>query len=99
MVENDTEALKSRNKALKRILQDELKPAKIVRLKSVSALDHDGDPIIRIRVVYEADNNRLDPNKTLALSRILSNKLRETFAKTYPVFYFLTKEEDTLASS
>lgn len=96
MLENDAE---SRNKALKRILQDELKPAKIVSLKSEKAEDHDGDPIIRIRVVYEAENNRLDPNKTLGLSRILSNKLRETFEKSYPVFYFLTKEEDTLASS
>lgn len=99
MVEHDAEAQKSRNEDLKRILQDELKPAKIVRLISVRALDHDGDPIIRIKVVYEAENNRLDPNKTLGLSRILSNKLRETFAKSYPVFYFLTKEEDALALS
>lgn len=83
---------------LKSIVEDELKPAKIVRLESEKSNDHDGNPIMRIKMVYEADNNRLDPNKTLRLSRILSNKLRKIFAARYPVFYFRTKEEDTLAS-
>ncbi|MCY4101124.1 MAG: hypothetical protein OXF46_09415 [Rhodobacteraceae bacterium] len=83
---------------LKKIVENELKPATIVRLKSEKAEDHDGDPIMRIRVVYEAKNNRLDPNKTLKLSRILCEKLSNIFAERYPVFYFLTKEEDAVVS-
>ena len=88
-----------RNKRFKSIVENELKPAKIIRLKSEKAEDHDGDPIMRIKVVYDSDDNRLDPNKTLGLSRVLCNKYRKDFAKRYPVFYFLTKEEDALASS
>lgn len=83
---------------LKAIVGNELKPATIVRLKSEKSEDYDGDPIMRIRVVYETDNNRLDPNKTLGLSRILCNELGKIFAKRYPVFYFLTEEEDALSS-
>lgn len=89
----------ARNEILKSVVASELKPAKIVHLKSEKAEDHDGDPIMRIRVVYESDDNRLDPNKTLGLSRVLCNRYRKIFAKRYPVFYFLTKEEDALASN
>ena len=89
----------ARNDLLKNIVADELKPAKIIRLKSEKAEDHDGDPIMRIRVVYDSDDNRLDPNKTLGLSRVLCNRYRKIFSNRYPVFYFLTKEEDALASS
>ncbi|MDE2760138.1 MAG: hypothetical protein OXH90_07570 [Paracoccaceae bacterium] len=83
---------------LKKIVQEQLEPATIVRLQSEKAEDHDGDPIMRIRVVYEAENNRLDPNKALGLSRILSEKLSKIFTERYPVFYFLTQEEDAIVS-
>jgi len=53
---------------------------------------------MRIRMVYEAENNRLDTNKTLGLSRILCEKISKIFTERYPVFYFLTKEEDAIVS-
>ncbi len=75
-----------------------MEPATIVHLQSEKAEDHGGDPIMRIRMVYEAENNRLDTNKTLGLSRILCEKISKIFTERYPVFYFLTKEEDAIVS-
>lgn len=40
---------------LKGIVQHELAPAKIVDLHSEEAEDADGDPILRIMVIYEAE--------------------------------------------
>ncbi|MCY4185600.1 MAG: hypothetical protein OXC82_03670 [Rhodobacteraceae bacterium] len=56
---------------MKKIVQEQLEPATIVHLQLEKAEDHGGDPIMRIRMVYEAENNRLDNNKTLGLSRFM----------------------------
>ncbi len=81
------------DETLKRIVQQQLKPAKVVGLESERAKDHDGDPILYIRVVYEAKDDRLDPKKVLGLTRCLRQPLREIDSELYPVFTFLTEEE------
>jgi len=40
------------DKILKNLVQEQLAPARIIDLHSVEAEDADGDPILRIRVVY-----------------------------------------------
>lgn len=64
MQENIANDSKSRDEALKKILQAELgTEAKIIDLYSVEKDDHYGDPILRIWVLYEAEKNKLDPYK------------------------------------
>ncbi|MXZ51434.1 MAG: hypothetical protein F4073_05775 [Rhodobacteraceae bacterium] len=52
------------NETLKTIVQKPLEPVKIVDLISEDA---NGNPSLRIRVVYKSDNNRLDQRKAAGL--------------------------------
>ena len=52
------------NETLKTIVQKPLEPVKIVDLISEDA---NGNPRLRIRVVYKSDNNRLDQRKAAGL--------------------------------
>ena len=79
---------------LKEIIQKRLEPAEIVRLSFKEDEDADGDPIMRIRVVFKADDDLLDPNKTLGLARHLRETMGNIFVERHPIFYFRTQEED-----
>lgn len=78
---------------LKKVAQKQLAPARIIDLESERAKDHDGDPILRIRVVYEAKDDRLEPKKVLGLFRCLRQPLREIDADLFPIFTFMSEEE------
>lgn len=82
------------DKTLKEIIQKRLEPAEIVRLSFKEDEDADGDPIMRIRIVFKADDDLLDPNKTLGLARHLRETMGNIFVERHPIFYFRTQEED-----
>ncbi|MDE2760351.1 MAG: hypothetical protein OXH90_08665 [Paracoccaceae bacterium] len=82
------------DKTLKEIIQKRLEPAEIVRLSFKEDEDADGDPIMRIRIVFKADEDLLDPNKTLGLARHLRETMGNIFIERHPIFYFRTQEED-----
>ncbi|MCY4249303.1 MAG: hypothetical protein OXC82_02550 [Rhodobacteraceae bacterium] len=84
---------------LKRIIQKLLKPARIVDLKSEEAKDDYGDPILNIRIVFEADKNWLDPEKVLSLARHLRQPLSELRSDIDPVFSYMTTEEAAIAAT
>ena len=84
---------------LKTRIQEHPAPAKIVDVKTVEAEDHDGDPILRIRVVYEAENNLLDPEKVVSLVRYLHEPLKAFPPDCYPVISYMTAEDAALVTA
>ena len=79
---------------LKKVIQEQLSPARIVDVHSEEAEDHDGDPIMRIRVVYEAEKNRLDPKKIASLVRQLREPLNSLpSVERFPILSFMIPEE------
>ena len=79
---------------LKKVVQEQLSPARIVDVHSEEAEDHYGDPIMRIRVVYEAERNRLDPKKIASLIRQLREPLNSLpTAERFPILSFMIPEE------
>lgn len=83
------------DKELKKIVQEQLAPVRIIGLKSEKAEDADGDPILRIRVVYKAENNRLDPNKVADVIGYLRVGIKNTTngLDRFPILSFTTPEE------
>ena len=75
------------------MIQGQLAPARIVDLTAVEAEDADGDPILRIMVVFEAEDDRLDPKKVLGLVRHLREPLKELIADRFPILSFMTSAE------
>ena len=84
---------------LKEQIQEKLAPAQIIEVSSEEAEDHKGDPIIRIRVVFKAENDRLDPEKVVELARHLRPTLGKLNTDCYPVFSYTTPEEIELATA
>ena len=87
---------------VKQVVQKQLAPAKIVDLTVEKDEDADGDPILRIEVVFEAEGDRLDPEKVLGLGRHLHERLHQpsrttqalhSSADRFPIFSFMTSEE------
>ena len=78
---------------VKRVVQEQLAPAQIIGLTVEEAEDADGDPILRIEVIFEVAENRLDPEKVLGLIRHVRKPLTELGADRFPVFSFMTADE------
>lgn len=83
------------DEVLKKIVQEELAPARIVDLISEKAEDVDGDPILRIRVIYKAENNRLDPDKVADVIGYLRDSIKKSTngLDRFPILSFTTPEE------
>ena len=78
---------------VKRVLEEQLAPARIVDLSVKEGKDADGEPILNITVVFEAENDRLDPNQVLGLIRHLREPLNEIGSDLFPILSFMTEEE------
>jgi len=55
--------------------------------------DSDGDPILRITVVFDADINTVDGTALAGLIRHLRPRLREQNEEAFPIFRFMTKKD------
>lgn len=82
-----------------RIVSEELAPATIVDLEVSHDSDHDGDPILRIEIVFDTKNGRLDSDKILGLGRHLREPLLAQKETGFPIFSFMTPEERTGAAA
>ncbi len=87
------------DKILKGRIQEQLAPAQIIEVPSEKAEDHGGYPILRIRVVFEAENDWLDPEKVVGLARHLRPTLSKLSTGCYPVFSYMTPEEIEFATA
>ncbi len=81
------------DKVLKRVVEEQLSPARIVRLSVEHAEEFDGDPILRISVVFKADDDRFDPEKVLGLKRHLRKSLEEVETDSFPILSYMTEAE------
>ena len=87
-------------KIVNRVVREQLAPAQIVGLTVKEAEDADGDPILRIEVVFEAAGGRPDPKKVLGLIRHLRKPLAdEGGSERFPVFSFMTADEASDAAA
>ena len=78
---------------VKPVLEAQLAPAQIVNVFVTEDDDADGEPILNITVVFEAEDNRLDPKQVLGLIRHLRGPLNESGSDRFPILSFMTSEE------
>ena len=87
-------------KVVNRVVREQLAPTQIVNLTVNEAEDADGDPILRIEVVFDAARGRPDPKKVLGLIRHLRRPLLdEGGSERFPVFSFMTTDEASDAAA
>lgn len=83
---------------IRRVVVDQLAPAQVVDLFVTKAEDSDGDPIFNIVVVFKAEDDRLDPERVLGLTRHLREPLHELGEYRFPIWSFMTSEEADAAA-
>ena len=76
-----------------RVVQEQLAPAQTIDLTAEEAEHADGEPVLRIAVIFEADEDRLDPERVLGSNRHLRAPLGKLGSNRFPVFSFMTSEE------
>lgn len=81
------------NTLVRQVVEKQLAPARVLDVTANEDLDHDGDLILRIEIVFETEGARLEPKKVLGLARHLREPLAAAGEKGFPVFRFLTPEE------
>lgn len=84
---------------VQRIVVEQLNPARIERVDVEHDVDHDGDPILRIKIVFDAEDDRLDPRSVRGLARHLREPLEELRVEEFPMFSFATVKEDQSATA
>lgn len=80
-------------KTIAAVFLKEFAPAKLEDISVTLEHDHDGDEILRVRIVFDSINGRLDPLKRKGLVRHLRAPLAEIDEHRFPVVSVRTKEE------
>ena len=75
------------------VVEQQLAPAQIIGLTVEEDEDADGDPVLRIEVIFEAENDRLDPKQVLGLIRHVRKPLIEMGSDRFPIFTYMTSQE------
>lgn len=65
----------------------------IDRVEVMPDVDHDGDPVLRITVVFDAEIEDVDVDELVALARHLRPKLIERGEQAFPMTSFMTKRD------
>ena len=79
------------SEAIRKVVTQQLAPTKIVDVKVSEDTDHDGDPILRIVVVFDGD--RLEPQKVVGLTRHLREPFQKLQEHRFPMFSFKKPSE------
>ena len=81
------------------IVEQQLHPARVERVDVEHDVDHDGDPILRIKIVFEIEGDRLNPRAVRGLARHLREPLQKLRVEEFPTFSFSTVKEDESAAA
>lgn len=79
--------------AIHTVVAEELGNVRILAVNVQEDLDHDGDPVLRVEVVCEAIEGRLNAKKVVGLARHLREPLAMLKETRFPVFTFKTGDE------
>ncbi len=70
------------------VVRRELGEAVVAGLLVTDEIDHDGVAFLRVEIVFDTANGRLDPQKVKSLSRLLREPLEDLGESRFPVFSF-----------
>ena len=82
---------------LDRIVRDEFRKrfpdAKLVSLELEEDSDYEGDPILQVRITFEAEADRLDPKETSGFIRHLLPALLKQGETAFPIVSYISKND------
>jgi hypothetical protein len=79
--------------AIREVLARQFAGVDIVSVNLAESLDHDGDEILRVEVVFRSVGDKLDPIKVKGLVRHLRSVLADQHEDRFPVITYLTTKD------
>lgn len=76
------------------IVKDRFPDATIDSVTVEADVDSDGDPILRVTVVFDSEIAGLEARRLASLTRHARPKLREHNDNRFPIFRFLSKRDN-----
>lgn len=75
------------------VVQERFRGVAIDRVEVMPDVDHDGDPVLRITVVFDAEIEDVDVDELVGWVRHLRPKLLERGEEAFPITRFMTKRD------
>lgn len=84
---------KSVVRAIEEVVRRQIDMVPIAEVAVREGEDHDGDPSLFVRVVFDADVDDLDARRTVGLNRHLRERLGDLGETRFPYTTFISKED------
>ena len=78
---------------IKRIIAERLAPTQVVDVEFEEDVDHDGDEIVRIGIVFEENCERPKAEKVVGLTGLVRKALLDSHNYRFPILTFMTSQE------
>ena len=75
------------------VIRSRMAGSEIVEIRSAEGEDHEGDPVLRVMVVFDPAKGALNSQRMTGLARHLRSRLGPDGAAPYPVFQFVSKSD------
>ncbi len=74
-------------------IREQLSDAVIDRITVQEDIDHDGDEILRVLVIFDAEKGGHDSNKTVSMVRHVREKLHELKEDRFPIISYVSTSD------
>ncbi len=79
--------------AIERVVREQLSDAVVDRVTVQEDIDHDGDEILRVFVIFDAGKGRPDPNRTVSMVRHVRERLHEVKEDRFPIISYVSTSD------
>lgn len=84
--------------AIEKVIREDFPDAKLLAVKIKEDEGFDGDPILRITVIFQTTHG-FDPKRAAGIVRRIRPALRENEVDAFPVFSFMSKKDARIAGA
>lgn len=85
--------------AIRNVIEERLAPTDIVDVEIEEDVDHDGDEIVRVRIVFAAQSGRPKAESVVGLTGLVRKPLLDIENDRFPILTFMTSEERDSATA
>ena len=80
-------------KTIRRVIEKRLAPTQIIDVETEDDVDHDGDEIVRVRIIFAANSGRPKAENVIGLTGLVRKPLLDSHIDRFPILTFMTSEE------
>ena len=78
---------------IRHVIEERLAPTQIVDVETDEDVDHDGDEIVRVRIIFAAESGRPKAEDVVGLTGLVREPLLDSHIDRFSILTFMTSEE------